>query len=1176
MMFHVLGYTVLLWICCNAQNDNCGPPPRRNNEELSDLSGKQTYSHGEVVSYNCRPGYIKLGRIRMKCNNGNWEQVPPLVECRKRSCGNPGDIQFGSFELINEDEFVFGSRVVYQCDPGYQMLSQTNYRDCRADGWSNDVPHCEVKKCFPVQPPENGRIVMTGILGLDQDFIFGQALRFECNPKFRIVGSKQIVCADGGQWNAGVPTCEAIICQAGKIPNGYITSLKNVYRDGDELQFQCYSGYKPVDRPTAICSENGWNTRLECTEIVCSHPEVNNGSVSPQRQLHSNEDTIEIQCNPGYEPERRQKTSKCTKDGWLPQPKCVSKRCNYPEGENIVVSGSYWPYIDYYFPKREGAYIDTKCNNGFLPANKETWQRSRCTKSGWNPEPKCFKQCEHRTGFPHGNFVYLAWHKFIEGNEISFSCDMGYYPEQQEAKTKCTKNGWSPTPRCISREIPTCKNKPLLNGFFTDRKDQFALNERTRYSCQIGFTTREGHEEGETQCLRGGWSPKPECINTCQKTIEENVIITITKQVFFLEENLPYKCEDGYETIHKTLEDNSECTVNGWSPRPQCLPIQCEGLLLEKGDVNPRKDKYLYNDVVRFSCRAGHKRVGPISAQCYHFGWSPPPPICKAPENVSSCQPPSNITDGRIITPLQKQYPHGHQVEYECNVKYAMTGSKKIECVDGRWTSLPSCTAEERTCRPPPHIRNELYTRIRQRKYFHGETVAYECDEGFAVVGTNPAKCLYGEWDLPSCVELCPPPPQLPNAVEITEVRNYENGEKIHFTCKEHFLLEGPEEILCEDGKWKKPPRCIDASCGNPPPIANGNAVNGTHGRYLPGTTVEYHCNEGFDIIGVFPTCRNRNWTPVPTCNEKPCGPPPQVFEATLAGRDKQSYESGEIVHYVCHPGFAPDGSLEVTCRKGQWTEPPTCEEIVCGEPPTVAHAGIVSGRREVYKYDHQVQYQCHRGFKMSGLNTVKCGMKVWSEPPTCEDVRCPPPDEIDHGDISGQRKERYLPSDTVRYQCEPGWILSGSAEVTCSKKQWTKLPTCIDPEGNCGRPPIIQNGDVLDTVQAQYPPGTTLRYKCQNLYLMNGTSTVHCENGLWTEPPICTEACTVSEEDMWRNKIQLKWKNAPKIYSSSGGVVEFACRLGYEPDPSSPPFRTHCINGRMEYPRCIWSYQDE
>lgn len=59
------------------------------------------------------------------------------------------------------------------------------------------------------------------------------------------------------------------------------------------------------------------------------------------------------------------------------------------------------------------------------------------------------------------------------------------------------------------------------------------------------------------------------------------------------------------------------------------LAIQCEGFLLGNADVRPRKDQYFYNDVVRFSCPTGHLRVGPLSAQCYHFGWSPPPPICK-------------------------------------------------------------------------------------------------------------------------------------------------------------------------------------------------------------------------------------------------------------------------------------------------------------------------------------------------------------------------------------------------------------------------------------------------------------------------------------------------------------------------------------------------------------------
>nr|XP_056700699.1 complement factor H-like [Euleptes europaea] len=1263
-MFHVLGYSVLLllWVCCDAQNDDCGPPPRRNNEELANLSDKQTYSHGEVVLYNCRPGFIKLGRIRVRCNNGNWEKLPPSVECRKRPCGHPGDIEFGSFELVNGDEFVFGARVEYQCDPGYQMLSQTNYRVCRADGWSNDVPHCEVKKCFPVKPPENGRILMSGIHGLDQDYIFGQALRFECNPKFKMVGAKQIVCADEGQWNPDVPTCKEIICTSGNIANGYITSLKDVYKEGDQLQFDCHDGYKPVDRSVAVCSENGWNTRLECTEIVCSRPEVNNGRVNPHQQQYSSEETIQIECDPGYEPERREATSKCTKNGWLPQPKCL-----------------YYLY----------------------------WQSD--------------------------------WH------------NRGAQTDQSGE----------------SEKIPTCKSDPPANGYFTVRKVRFALNEITRYRCHIGFTTREGHEEGESRCLREGWTPKPECVQTCQKPTDGNVIISITKQVFVLEENLPYKCADGYETITKALKDSSKCTVNGWSPKPQCLPIQCEVLDLDNGEVKPRKDQYLYSDIVQFSCRPGRIRVGPISAQCYHFGWSPPPPICKAAGKINSCQPPSNITDGIIITAVQEEYQHGQQVEYECNLKYAMTGSKKIECVDGQWTSLPSCTEERRTCGPPPRIDNGHALSRGRKNYFHGNTVRYECAEGFSVVGTNPGKCLHGHWDFPSCTELCSPPPQPPNATKIIEVRNFENGEKIRFACQENFLLEGPQEILCEDGRWGKPPRCIDASCGNPPTIANGASVNGTQGRFLRfahnqqhfqfralpfgltsgprvftkvlvtlvahlrekrihlfpylddililqkrdvrviipypvrvslkwwtlasnlskgqtylltfttqiftdaslegwGATFRHHMAQGHwnqaekrmhinrlelrairkALLEFQPLIQNHHlllrmdnisakahinkeggsrssslhaeatailswaekhlaslrvehikgemntqadWLSCQQVDEAEWALKREVFlqiverfglplvDVFTSHKNHQTPSKGSKMSnaaiskcirqciQVCYQYSKVPVPLGITAH--------SVRNAACGEPPTITNADIISGRRAVYKPDHHVQYRCHAGFEMSGSDNVTCGIKVWSKPPTCEDVTCPPPTEIAHGEIVGQPKERYMPSERVRYQCDPGWNPSGPMVVTCFNKQWTKLPRCIDPKANCGPPPGIQNGDFLNPAQASYPPGTTLRYQCQNLYVMNGSSEVRCENGHWTETPTCIEACTVSEEDMARNNIWLKWRSDPKLYSQSGDTMEFRCIWNHREAPLSPPFRTQCIQGNVEYPRCIPGY---
>ncbi|XP_077188832.1 complement factor H-related protein 5-like isoform X2 [Paroedura picta] len=962
------------------------------------LSGGQRHSravqNNQTLEFLCGEGYVLSAPSIRKCINGHMD-LPSCISESGKNCSRPPTIENGDITTLSQNQYTSGSSVQFKCQRFYAIEGESR-SFCDNGNWT-EVPAC-LEPCI-ISMAEIERRNLNVKQRSNEDEVqtryirHGDSIEFSCKPGHGLATNRSPSVFEFQCRGEPIvyPECKEITCNPGNIVDGYVTSPKDVYKDGDELQFECHEGYEPVDRSVAICSGNGWNTRLECTEIICSRPEVRNGRVSPPKEWYSYEEEVQMQCDPGYKPEQQQTVSKCTTNGWLPVPKCVSKRCNYPEGENVLVHGYSVRDRDYYFPRPEGSSIDIRCKDGFSPANKRDWQRSWCTKTGWDPEPKCFKLCDHKALIPHGQFVYGYRAKFVEGNEISFSCERGYYTEQPGGKTKCTKNGWSPTPQCISRE-------------------------------------------------------------TCQKPTEWNVIISTTKSIFFLGENLPYMCEDGYETINKALEDKTTCTVNGWRPMPQCQQILCEGLLLDNGDVEPRKDRYVFNDVVQFSCRAGGVRVGPVSAQCYQFGWSPPPPICKASGNISSCQPPSNITDGRIITDFQEVYSHGQQVEYNCNLKYSMTGSRKIECVDGQWTSLPSCTAEERTCEPPPRVINGRTAKTQRLQYFHGETVKYECYQGYAVIGTNPAKCLYGQWDLPSCARLCPPPPHLPNATEIIEVRNYENGEKVRLTCKEHFLLEGEEEILCEDGKWKKTPRCIDARCGNPPSIANGSAVNGTQGRYPPGAKVAYHCDEGYDIIGMFSTCKNRSWTSVPTCKEKSCGHPPKVFDSSMVETVKRSYESGETVRYVCHPGFIADGPLEVTCRKGQWTE----------------------------------------------------------------------------------------------------------------------LPVCEDPERRCGRPPVIQNGDVLNLVQASYLPGTTLRYKCQNLYVMNGTAEVRCENGLWTKTPTCIEACTISEDDMSNNNIQLKWQYAPKLYSESGDMVEFVCKWRYGPDPASPPFRTQCIKGRVEYPRCI------
>ncbi|XP_026579199.1 complement factor H-related protein 1-like [Pseudonaja textilis] len=113
-------------------------------------------------------------------------------------------------------------------------------------------------------------------------------------------------------------------------------------------------------------------------------------------------------------------------------------------------------YLERYkpFPKWEGQTIDFRCDHGFVPANQQTgqtWQRAACINSRYVPEPKCFKVCDPSIRFDHGRFINHDY--ILEGNNITFVCDTGYSPANQQSTITCTQKGWSPAPECILTDL---------------------------------------------------------------------------------------------------------------------------------------------------------------------------------------------------------------------------------------------------------------------------------------------------------------------------------------------------------------------------------------------------------------------------------------------------------------------------------------------------------------------------------------------------------------------------------------------------------------------------------------------------------------------------------------------------------------------------------------------------
>ena len=56
----------------------------------------------------------------------------------------------------------------------------------------------------------------------------------------------------------------------------------------------------------------------------------------------------------------------------------------------------------------------------------------------------------------------------------------------------------------------------------------------------------------------------------------------------------------------------------------------------------------------------------------------------------------------------------------------------------------------------------------------------------------------------------------------------------------------------------------------------------------------------------------------------------------------------------------------------------------------------------------------------------------------------------------------------------------------------------------------------------------------------------------------------------MERHNMTFKWIENQKLYVPSSDFVEFKCKPGYEMGNTSPPFRTTCIDGHINYPFCV------
>ncbi|KAG8556154.1 hypothetical protein GDO81_017936 [Engystomops pustulosus] len=158
--------------------------------------------------------------------------------------------------------------------------------------------------------------------------------------------------------------------------------------NGDYINYSCETNYLPRHWTRIDCTNTGWNPEPKCLRL-CTYNDtlVENAQIMQPKSEYTEGEKVQFQCNNNFQTTDGTTYGErtCLSNGQFTPAKCSGKSCERPDIEHGSLYKWYW------FPKNNGEYIYYSCETNYLPRH---WTRIDCTNTGWNPQPKCFKNMQ--------------------------------------------------------------------------------------------------------------------------------------------------------------------------------------------------------------------------------------------------------------------------------------------------------------------------------------------------------------------------------------------------------------------------------------------------------------------------------------------------------------------------------------------------------------------------------------------------------------------------------------------------------------------------------------------------------------------------------------------------------------------------------------------------------------